>query len=295
MTDLETALTGFLDFLLVEACVSPHTVAAYRRDLTRLLERLPAGRKKPRAVRARDLERHLGQLSATHAATSVDRARAAIRGFFRYLHGQDLIDKDPASRLLGPKLEATLPPYLTRSDLERLFAAVPESGRLALRNRAMLRLLYASGLRVGELVALSVDSLRLDLDIVRVRGKGGRERLVPIDPGTRTQIAEYLDRLRPQLVRGPVSELFVSHTGRPLDRVRVYRLLAEIAERAGLTISPSPHSLRHSFATHLVEGGADLRAVQELLGHASLATTQRYTHVDAKRLRQLHERFHPRG
>ncbi|MFQ5507634.1 MAG: tyrosine-type recombinase/integrase, partial [Planctomycetota bacterium] len=278
---MDGELAGFLDFLLAEACVSPLTAEAYERDLRRFAAGLPAAKRHDAGrIRDRDLERHLRELGRTHATASMDRARASLRGFFRYLYSTERIRKDPSTRLLGPKLEQTLPPVLGRQELRLLLETWPATGLLALRNRAILHVLYACGLRVSELVGLEVDALRLDLDLVRVLGKGRRERLVPLAPAARDSVGLYLDQERPRLAeRAPVScpMLFLSRNGRRLDRHRIYRLLQERARALGLATRPSPHSLRHSFATHLVEGGADLRSVQELLGHASLATTQRYT------------------
>jgi integrase/recombinase XerD len=293
---VEEAIQAFLDYLLAEAGVSPRTAEAYAGDLLRLSR--DVGNRRVDRIRPAEIETHLARLRETYAPASVARARASIRGFFRFLHAMEEIPHDPASRVLGARLEQTLPPHLTRRDMRRLLEACPTEGRLSLRNRALLHLLYASGLRVSETIGVEVDAVRLDLNLVRVQGKGGKERIVPLAPAAARCLEDYLDRERPVLAERaprPCPALFLSKGGRPLDRVRVWRLLRDLAALAGLTTRPSPHALRHSFATHLVEGGADLRAVQELLGHASLATTQRYTHVDAERLRELHGRFHPRG
>ena len=293
---VDDAIESFLDFLLAEAGVSARTVEAYAGDLRRLASAL-AGRH-PDDVTTADLEAHLGHLRRGYAPASVARARASIRGLFRYLASIDTVPTDPAARLLGAQLEETLPRCLGREDIDTLLASSEGDAPLDIRNRALLHLLYACGLRVSEACSFTIDGLRLDLDLVRVVGKGRKERIVPLARRAARSIEHYLDRARPRLAERsshPSPELFLSKSGRPLDRVRVYRLLGELAARAGLALRPSPHTLRHSFATHLVEGGADLRAVQELLGHASLATTQRYTHVDARRLRRLHARFHPRG
>jgi integrase/recombinase XerD len=296
---VEAWLDEFLDYLESEAGAARATCAAYASDLRAFLDGLPAPLEKdPARIRQRDLERHLGRLREVQQASSVERARAAIRGFFVYLHANEYLSEDPARGLLGAKLEATLPPVLGRRAMARLLATLEGEGLLPTRNRALVQLLYACGLRVSELVHMEVDALRLDLLVVRVLGKGGKERLVPIAASAAETVSEYLDEARPVLAeraarRSP--KLFLSKSGRPLDRHRIYRLLGELARRAGIGARLAPHTLRHSFATHLVEGGADLRSVQDLLGHASLATTQRYTHVDRQRLRSLHRRFHPRG
>jgi integrase/recombinase XerD len=293
---VQAAIDGFLDYLLAEAQAAPRTVEAYSGDLLRFAA--DVGDRRPATITPRDLEAHLGRLRDGYAPASVARARAALRGFFRYLHVTDAIPSDPASRLVGARLEATLPRCLVRDDVRRLLDSVAGDTALSLRDRAFLHLLYACGLRVTEALTAEVDALRLDVGLVRVRGKGNKERLVPVAPAAARALQDYLDAGRPKLAArqaSPGRQLFLSKSGRTLDRVRAWRLLRELALRAGLESRPSPHVLRHSFATHLVEGGADLRAVQELLGHSSLATTQRYTHVDAERLRRLHGQYHPRG
>jgi integrase/recombinase XerD len=292
--DRPQAMLGeFLVYLGAELQLSKNTVAAYRRDLTRLLddaETLP-GRNA--------ILRHIKELREGHAPASVVRALAAIRGFFRYHHAEGHIPDDPAEGLLGQRLESRLPPVLTEAAVEKLLEAFAGDDLLALRNRAILHTIYASGCRVSEIVGLDTHSLVLDHRCLRVEGKGRRERLVPLSPRALALIERYLKDVRPALAarRAGRSDdrLFLSRTGRPLDRIRLYQILRLAADQAGLQVAVSPHALRHSFATHLVSGGADLRVVQELLGHASLATTQVYTHVDQRRLRSIHEKYHPRG
>ncbi len=297
--DVEDALLSFLDFLAAEALASPHTIEAYRRDLERLNEDLDSrSLQDPSAIRELDLEGHLGRLRQRYAAATVARACASIRSFFAYLYLNQMLPRDPAQALHSPKIPEKLPLVLSREAIASLLKACQPEQALGRRNQALLILLYACGLRVSELIQLRVDSVRLDLSLVRVMGKGGKERLVPIAGPAQESLEAYLDEERPLLrlqSPGRVEQIFLSHRGRPLDRRRINRILAELSRRAGLPRIPSAHTLRHSFATHLVEGGADLRSVQELLGHASLATTQRYTQVDQKRLRGLHARFHPRG
>lgn len=297
--DVEDALLSFLDFLTAEALASPHTIEAYRRDLERLSEDLPPDRRSDLVrIQEVDLEAHLARLRGRYAAATVARACASIRSFFAYLYLNQALPRDPAQALHSPTIPDKLPLVLTREAITSLFGACQVDQPLGRRNHSILILLYACGLRVSELTSLRIDSVRLDLSLVRVLGKGGKERLVPVAGPAQESLESYLDEERPLLrsrSSAKAEELFLSHRGRPLDRRRINRILAEISQRAGLTRVPSAHALRHSFATHLVEGGADLRSVQELLGHASLATTQRYTQVDRKRLRGLHERFHPRG
>jgi integrase/recombinase XerD len=284
-------LADFLVYLGVELQVSPQTVAAYRRDLQRFLASA--------APQRESIGRHLRELAATHAPASVARAAAAIRGFCRFLHAEGAIAEDVADGLLGPKLERRLPKALSRAAVERLLASLPDDTPLGLRDRALLHVLYATGCRASEVVSLLTTSVIPDHRLLRAFGKGNKERLVPISDQALALLLRYRDQVRPQLrarsARDPGDTLFLSRTGRTLDRVRVWQVVRAASAAAGLQVACSPHALRHSFATHLVAGGADLRSVQEMLGHASLGTTQIYTHVDHERLKAVHRRFHPRG
>jgi integrase/recombinase XerD len=291
-TPSQTALADFLVYLGAELQVSPHTVAAYRSDLQRFL--LGQGTLPGR----QGIDRHLASLLPTHAPASVARAAAAIRGFYRFLHAEGLADADVAEGLLGPKLERKLPKALSRKAVSRLLDADPDDP-LGIRDLAMLHVLYATGCRVTEVVTLRTTSVIHEHRLLRAFGKGNKERLVPIADVALQHVARYLAEVRPTLraraARDPGDVLFLSRTGRPLDRVRIFQVVRAACARAGLAVACSPHALRHSFATHLVAGGADLRSVQEMLGHASLQTTQVYTHVEHERLRAVHEKLHPRG
>ena len=286
------ALADFLVYLGVELQVSRHTVAAYRNDLRRLLD----GRAELPDREA--IDRHLTALLRTHAPASVARAAAAIRGFYRFLHAEGRAEADVAEGLLGPKLERKLPKALSRRVVERLLSP-PDDEPLAVRDHALLQVLYATGCRVSEVIGLRTTSLVPEHRLLRAFGKGNKERLVPIGDRALAAVQRYLAEVRPLLraraARDPGDVLFLSRTGRPLDRVRVFQVVRAACERVGLAVACSPHALRHSFATHLVAGGADLRSVQEMLGHRSLQTTQVYTHVDHERLRAVHDALHPRG
>ncbi|MCB9885623.1 MAG: tyrosine recombinase [Planctomycetes bacterium] len=289
----QAALADFLVFLGAELQVSPHTAMAYRRDLDRLL----AGREQ---LPDRDaIDRHLSALLRTHAPASVARATAAIRGFTRFLFAEGMVPEDVGEGLLGPKLERKLPKVLSRNAVARMLAASGDEHPLGVRDRALLHVLYATGCRVTEVVRLSTNSLVTEHRLLRAFGKGNKERLVPIADAALQAVQRYLTEVRPELraraAVDPGDVLFLSRTGRPLDRVRIYQVVKAAALAAGLQVACSPHALRHSFATHLVAGGADLRSVQEMLGHSSLQTTQVYTHVDHERLRAVHRRLHPRG
>lgn len=293
MRNPASLLADFLVYLGVELQVSPHTVAAYRRDLSRLLDgraELPdrAG-----------IDRHLGGLLKDHAPASVARAAAAMRGFWRFLVGEGLVQDDPTDGLLGPRLERKLPKVLSRTAVARLLEQVTGDHALGVRDQALLQVLYATGCRVSEAITLRTTSLIREHRLLRAFGKGNKERLIPMADSALQLLHRYLHEVRPQLraraAQDPGDVLFLSRTGRPLDRVRVYQIVAQAARDAGVSLACSPHALRHSFATHLVAGGADLRSVQEMLGHASLQTTQVYTHVDHERLRAVHRQLHPRG
>lgn len=286
------ALADFLVYLGVELQVSPHTVAAYRSDLNRLLQ----GRTTLPDREA--IDRHLTSLLPDLAPASVARAAAAVRGFYRFLHAEGLAADDVATGLLGPKLEQRLPKALTKKAMARLLDHEPDDD-LGRRDQALLHLMYATGCRVSEAVTLRTTSIIAEHRLVRAFGKGNKERLVPIADSALHHVLRYQREVRPRLRArartDPGDVLFLSRTGRPLDRVRVWQVVHAACERAGLAVACSPHSLRHSFATHLVAGGADLRSVQEMLGHASLQTTQIYTHVDHERLAAVHRQLHPRG
>lgn len=288
----QRAMADFLVHLGAELQVSKHTVAAYRNDLERLL------RGQKQLPDRNQIDRHLGELLASHAPASVARAAAAIRGFYRFLHAEGEVDGDVTEGLLGPKLEQKLPKALSRRNVARLLEREPDSD-LGIRDLAILHVLYATGCRVSEVLGLRTTSVIVEHRLVRAFGKGNKERLVPIADIALDWVERYRREVRPKLraraLRDPGDVLFLSRTGRALDRIRIYQVVKKAAEEAGLIMACSPHALRHSFATHLVAGGADLRSVQEMLGHASLQTTQVYTHVDHERLRSVHQKLHPRG
>ena len=298
------AVRRFLDYLAVERGLAANTLSAYRRDLQRYAGWLAAaGIDDPGKAGEADLVAFLGALRRSttplgtrYRASSVARSLAAVRGFHRFLLQERLAGADPARDLGTPKVPATLPKALSVEQVEALLGAVAGDDPLALRDRALLETLYAAGLRVSEATALDVDDLDLDDGSVRAFGKGAKERLVPVGRSARRAVAAYLARGRPLLARprsGPA--LFLNAQGSRLTRQGCWKILRRHARHAGLEAAVSPHVLRHSFATHLLAGGADVRSVQELLGHASLATTQVYTRVTTDRLREVYLRAHPRA
>ncbi len=297
---------AFLTYLRVECGLSANTLEAYGRDLRDLLDDLRrAGVQKPDDVTPRALVAHVASLSSDRclAASSVARHLATIKVLFRWLHAQGRIPENPADYLDQPTRWKRLPNVLSPKQVRALLAAprpdpdAPDDAPpLWIRDRAILELLYASGLRASEVGTLALADLVRDLGVLRVTGKGDKQRLVPMGVPARDALDRYLADCRPRLVREDGRDLgrvFLSRTGRPLERVAVWQIVTRHARAAGLE-GIHPHVLRHSFATHLLAGGADLRTVQELLGHADVATTQVYTHVDRSHLKDVHRKYHPR-
>jgi integrase/recombinase XerD len=289
---------AWLDALALEQGASARTVEAYRRDLERLHEYLQSqGDTALSGITARTLRgfiHHLVDLGL--APASVSRMISAVRGFFRFLVGESLLRTDPSEQLETPRKWRTLPEVLSPEEVDRIIAAISLDEPLAFRDRAMLEVAYGAGLRVSEWITLGVGDIYFDERIVRVVGKGNKERLVPIGRRALSAVAIYLRELRPTLVRAaPTAACFVNARGGALSRMGAWKILRKYVEAAGITMTVTPHTLRHSFATHLLEGGADLRAVQDMLGHADIATTQLYTHVDRSYLQQIHRQFHPRA
>ncbi len=300
MSDLRSfRLEQFQDYLTFERGLSDRTIAAYTRDLSRWMTFLDErGVRTPSAVTAAHLRAWVLSLKdAGLAPTSIRRAQSAVRTYFTFLLSEGAVTADPTDRLQSPKVGRRLPDFLTRKEVERLLDAPDPDHALYWRDRAILELLYASGLRVSELVELPLTSLDADEGFVTVFGKGSKERIVPVGAPALRTIERYLRDLRPTLGRGPSSSdrVFLNARGRSLTRMAVWTLVKKSARRAGISKKVSPHTLRHTFATHLLEGGADLVVVQQLLGHADISTTQIYTHVDREYLRDVHRKYHPRA
>jgi integrase/recombinase XerD len=291
-------LQRFADYIALEQGLSLRTQEAYGRDLDRFAEYADVkGVAAPLDITARTLREyvyHLKDLGLSPA--SIRRNVSALRTYFRFLTGDGLVVRDPSERLETPKRWRELPDVLTVDEAQRLIAAPTLDDNMVFRDRALLELAYGAGLRVSEWITLGVRDLLLEEGLVRVFGKGSKERLVPIGRSAIGAVAVYIRELRPRLEKGEGKGiLFLNARGRPLTRMGAWKILRGYVERAGITKHVSPHTLRHSFATHLLEGGADLRAVQEMLGHVDIATTQIYTHVDREYLRQVHRSYHPRG
>jgi integrase/recombinase XerD len=291
-------LQRFADYIALEQGLSPRTLEAYGKDLDRFAEYADVkGVAAPLDITARTLREyvyHLKDLGLSPA--SIRRNVSALRTYFRFLTGDGVVVRDPSERLETPKRWRELPDVLTVDEVQRLIAAPTLDDNMVFRDRAVLELAYGAGLRVSEWITLGVRDLMLEEGLIRVFGKGSKERLVPIGRSAIGAVAIYLRELRPKLEKGEGKGiLFLNARGRPLTRMGAWKILRGYVERAGITKHVSPHTLRHSFATHLLEGGADLRAVQEMLGHVDISTTQIYTHVDREYLRQVHRSYHPRG
>ena len=286
------------DFLVLEQGASAQTCEAYGRDLARFAT---YARSKgaaaphdatPRVLR--DYVYHLKDLGL--APASIRRNVSAVRTYFRFLLAEGHVARDPTERLETPKRWLTLPDVLTVSEVDHLLGAPTLDEPLAFRDRAMLELAYSGGLRVSEWITVGVNDVLLDDSLVRVFGKGSKERVVPIGRRALAAVAIYVRELRPRLEAGSGrGALFLNTRGSPLTRMGAWKILRKYVDKAHIRKRVTPHTLRHSFATHLLEGGADLRAVQEMLGHADIATTQIYTHVDRAYLRAEHKRYHPRS
>jgi integrase/recombinase XerD len=291
-------LERFSDFLALEKGSSARTQDAYARDVTRFIDfAVTKGAAAPLDVTPRVLREFVYQLKDLGLSpASIRRNVSAVRSYFRFLMGDGHVVRDPSERLDTPKRWRTLPEVLTVAETQKLLAAPTMDDPLYFRDRAMLELAYGAGLRVSEWIGIGVKDVMFEDGLVRVFGKGSKERLVPIGRNAIGALAIYLREHRPKLQRNSGrGTLFLNARGEPLSRMGAWKILAKYVKRAGITKRVSPHTLRHSFATHLLEGGADLRAVQEMLGHADISTTQIYTHVDREYLRQVHRRYHPRA
>lgn len=293
-------IKGFKAYLQLERSMSPNTVEAYLHDIALFASYLIDNEDglSPQQVRLSHLRDFLVYINKLEfAAGSQARVLSGVRAFFRYLLLEDVIPEDPSVLLEAPKLKRALPVFLSLGEIEQLFAAIDHSKQEGQRNRAMLETLYSCGLRVSELIGLKISDLYLDIGFIKVIGKGNKERLVPVGSTAVSQIKLYREHIRSHLKTikpGHEDILFLNRRGAKLSRVMVFLILKDLAEKAGIKKNIHPHVLRHSFATHLVEAGADLRAVQEMLGHKSITTTEIYTHLDRGYLRTTLEKYHPR-
>jgi integrase/recombinase XerD len=294
---MKDLIEQFAHYLAVECGLRPNSLKAYRADLGDFAAFLGRRGADVRHISDRDIgafiaaERRRGL-----APASIARKLIAVKMFFRYLAQERLVDEDVSTLLESPRAAKPLPDALSEEEVEALLAAPDVSTPLGARDRAILEMLYATGARATEVAEMNAGDVNFEYGFVLVRGKGGKERIVPVGRAALTALGEYMSGVRNSLLRGKKSDrLFVSRTGRPLDRQSMFNIVRKRALEAGIIISISPHMLRHSFATHMLAGGADLRVVQEMLGHSDISTTQIYTHIEKDRLKAVHSRFHPRG
>ena len=291
---------GYQSYLRLEKSLSPNSIEAYLHDVEKLTQFLEASGYTggPSQVRLSDLQnfvRWINELGMT--STTQSRVISGLRGFFRYLLLENIINKDPSEMLESPRTGRKLPVFLSVEEIDRLLAAIDLSKTEGRRNKAMLEVIYGCGLRVSELVGLRISNIFFNEGFIKILGKGNKERLVPLGDIARTEIVNYIHEIRSQIPvkRGNEDILFLNRRGSKLTRVMIFTIIKNLAGKAGIDKTISPHTFRHSFATHLVEGGADLRAVQEMLGHESITTTEIYTHLDREYLRSTIIQFHPRN
>jgi len=292
------AIEAFLDYLTVECGLARNTILAYGRDLKRFADFLQgSGLAQPGQITTTHLLNYLMSLRDTGlSVNSTARNLVAVRMLYRFLFNEGEVKENVTSVVETPKLWLRLPDVLSVEEVSRLLEAPNTHTGLGIRDRAILEAFYACGARVSEIAALTLDTVNLDMRLVRCFGKGSKERIVPLGRQAVTWMARYLEEARPTLARSSEEpQFFLNCRGRGLSRVGLWGIVKQHVQEAGIRKTVSPHTLRHSFATHLLENGADLRSVQELLGHANIATTQIYTHVDRERLKSVHRQFHPRG
>jgi len=297
----EGLVLDFLSYLELERGLSRNTLNAYRTDLLQYGEFLSARGADALAARSADVSEFLAELATGNGrpactASTIHRKAACLRSFYKHLRREELIDEDPTAALSAPRRAKKLPQVLNYAEVQRLLAAPRGDGPAVLRDRALLELMYACGLRASETIGLEISDLDLQRGFLRARGKGQKERIVPFGRQAVAAVNVYLRSGRPKLVGHRLeSKLFVNFRGGPLTRQGLYKIVQRHARAAGLSGKMSPHTLRHSFATHLLAGGCDLRAVQEMLGHADISTTQMYTHLSGEQLKEVYFRTHPRA
>ena len=296
---MEMFLKEYLAHIKLEKNLSKNTVSSYKNDITAFISYLKnKGKEDPSIISSNDIGgffKTLNELGLSGSSSA--RYFSSLKGFFLYLLKNKYILKNPIEKITAPKIAKRLPGVLDINEIDKMLSAPDVNDKLGLRDKAMLELFYACGTRVSELIDLKVNDLFFDDEIIRVFGKGSKERLIPIGSSAIEWVGEYLKKSRPLLMKKSKSEnnLFLNSRGSKLSRMGVWKIIDRYVKEAGIEKEVHPHTFRHSFATHLLEGGADLRAVQEMLGHADISTTQIYTHVDRDYIKQIHKQYHPRG
>lgn len=290
-------IKSFQDFLLVEKGLSENSIFSYTYDIKKFQSYLDGQNKDFLQVQADDITGFLKEQKRKKISSrSLARAVAALRQFYKYLKEDDKIEINPAEKIQTPEVKKSLPDYLSLEEIEELFEVIREDEPYELRDKAMFELLYSSGLRISEACNLRLEDVDLENMFLTVRGKGGRERLVPFGEKSLNILRKYLESARDDILKSRFSDyLFISKKGDFLNRKSVWRLLKKYLSRTGIRKAVTPHTFRHSFATHLIENNADLRSVQELLGHIDISTTQIYTHLASRTLKEVHKKYHPRG
>jgi len=297
--DWNSTIKGFVSYLQLEKSLSPNSIDAYKRDLAKLHKyatTLPKP-KSPSNITQDDLE---GLLKSLNELEILERSQArlvsAIKGFYKYMVLENIIKENPAQLIEAPKLPKTLPVYLTLEEVDAILGAIDMSHPQGQRNRAIIETLYACGLRVTELINMKISNLFLDVEVIRVIGKGDRERLVPINSSAIKHLRLYMNEIRKhqKIEKGYEDFVFLNRRGKPLSRVMIFMIIKDLVLEAGIQKNVSPHTFRHTFATHLYEAGADLRAIQDMLGHRSILTTEIYSHVNTRYLKNTLEKYHPR-
>ncbi len=292
---MDDLIREFVEFTAVEKRQSPNTMISYRRDVSKFAHFI-SGRP-VHSVTSSDIRSFLLKLQEEGlASSSISRQLSSLKSFFKFLVNEKYIQDNPAEILESPRPWRKLPDVLSMKEVERLMASTRNDSPEGCRDRAMLEVLYATGLRVSELVSLKTNDVDLQVGFLRSMGKGSKERVVPIGEMARQALKDYLLRIRPVLLKGRrAAEIFITRRGKKMTRQGFWKALKQYVRRAGIKARVSPHTLRHAFATHLLERGADLRSVQQMLGHSDISTTQIYTHILEERMREVHHRFHPRG
>ena len=297
--DVVGQVESFLNYLIVECGLSDNTIKAYRSDLNNFSEFLEdRGIKRFQDLRASMIIDYIewGKKEKRLSENSISRGLVTMKMFYKYMVMEGKISKNPMSSISSLKLQKRLPEVLHYKAVEKMLQTPNCNEKLGIRDKAILELMYATGARVSEVASVKVSWVSLDYGYIRCQGKGSKQRLVPIGAKAINSVKKYLEEVRPLLIKGKDDEtLFLSRTGKKLRRENIWELVKKYADRAEIQPNISPHTLRHSFATHLLEGGADLRSVQEMLGHVNISTTQIYTHIDRKRLKSIHQKFHPRA
>jgi len=293
---MDDLIEDFLGYLATERGLSQNTIMAYRRDLKKYAAHVGGGKKDNilSATRKEIFGYMLSLKDAGLASNSIARSLAAIKMFYRFLVQENFLKENAASLLESPKLIRSLPGTLSVAEVDRLLSQPKATDWMGMRDKAELELMYATGMRVSEVITLTIENVNLDVGFAKCQGKGGKERIVPLGRKAKEAIQRYIEKVRGTLAKKPTAHLFLTRLGKRQSRQTFWKMIKKYARQAGIQREITPHTLRHSFATHLLGRGADLRVVQEMLGHADIATTQIYTHVTRERLKAIHAQFHPR-